>query len=380
MDFSFTEEQKMLRSTVRAFANKELEPIAAQIDETMEFPYESWRKIAELGLPGIIFPEEYGGSGGGPIEFTIVVEELARVCAATSLTYVCVGLAGKPLFRFSNEDQRQRFVTPVAKGEKLICFALTEPGAGSDATAIQTTARRQNGGYVINGNKIFITNGGVADIAVVFATLDKSKRHKGITAFIVEKGTPGFSVGKLEHKLGMRASSTAELIFEDCFVPEANRLGGEGEGFKVAIEAIDSSRVSVAAQALGIAQAAFDKALAYAKERQQFGQPIANFQAIQWMLADMATKIESIRLLTYRAAYLDQNHLPSLKESCMAKVFAPQAALFVADKAVQIFGGYGYIKEYPIERYFRDVRICSIYEGTDEMQRMTIARQLMQEG
>ena len=379
MDFSFNEEQKMLRSTVRAFAAKELEPIAAQIDETMEFPYESVRKMAELGLPGVIFPEEYGGSGGGAIEFCIVVEELARVCAATSLTYICVGLAGKPLFRFSNEDQRQRFVVPVARGEKLICFALTESGAGSDATAIQTTARRQNGGYVINGTKIFITNGGVADIAVVFATLDKSLRHKGITAFIVEKGMPGFSVGKTEHKLGVRASSTAELIFEDCFVPEENRLDEEGEGFKVAIEAIDSSRVSVAAQALGIAQGAFDKALAYAKERQQFGQPIANHQAIQWMLADMATQIETARLLTYRAAYLDQHHLPSVKESCMAKVFAPQAAMFVTDKAIQIYGGYGYVKDYPLERYYRDARICRIYEGTDEMQRMTIARHLMQE-
>jgi len=304
---------------------------------------------------------------------------LARVCAATSLTYICVGLAGKPLFRFSNEDQRQRFVVPVARGEKIICFALTESGAGSEATAIQTTARRQNGGYVINGTKIFITNGGVADIAVVFATLDKSLRHKGITAFIVEKGMPGFSVGKTEHKLGVRASSTTELIFEDCFVPEENRLDEEGEGFKVAIEAIDSSRVSVAAQALGIAQGAFDKALAYAKERQQFGQPIINHQAIQWMLADMATQIETARLLTYRAAYLDQHHLPSVKESCMAKVFAPQAAMFVTDKAIQIYGGYGYVKDYPLERYYRDARICRIYEGTDEMQRMTIARHLMQE-
>lgn len=380
MDFSFTEEQKMLRATVRDFANKELEPIAAKIDETMDFPWESVRKMAELGLPGVPFPEEYGGSGGGPIEFTIVVEEISRVCAASALTYICVGLAGKPLFKFSNEEQRQRLVVPVAKGEKLICFALTESGAGSDATAIQSTATRQKGGYAINGTKIFITNGGVADIAVVFATLDKSLRHKGITAFVVEKGMAGFSVGKWEHKLGVRASSTAELIFQDCFIPEANRLGKEGEGFNIAMFGIDSSRVSVAAQALGIAQGAFDKALAYAKERQQFGQPIINFQAIQWMLADMATQIEAARLLTYQAAYLDQNHLPFVKESCMAKVFAPQVALFVTNKAIQIYGGYGYVKDYPLERYFRDARICSIYEGTDEMQQMTIARHLMRQG
>jgi alkylation response protein AidB-like acyl-CoA dehydrogenase len=380
MDFSFTEEQKMLRATVRDFANKELEPIAAKIDETMDFPWESVRKMAELGLPGVPFPEEYGGSGGGPIEFTIVVEEISRVCAASALTYICVGLAGKPLFKFSNEEQRQRLVVPVAKGEKLICFALTESGAGSDATAIQSTATRQKGGYAINGTKIFITNGGVADIAVVFATLDKSLRHKGITAFVVEKGMAGFSVGKWEHKLGVRASSTAELIFQDCFIPEANRLGKEGEGFNIAMFGIDSSRVSVAAQALGIAQGAFDKALAYAKERQQFGQPIINFQAIQWTLADMATQIEAARLLTYQAAYLDQNHLPFVKESCMAKVFAPQVALFVTNKAIQIYGGYGYVKDYPLERYFRDARICSIYEGTDEMQQMTIARHLMRQG
>ncbi len=380
MDFSFTEEQKMLRTTVRDFANKELEPIAAKIDETMDFPWESVRKMAELGLPGVPFPEEYGGSGGGPIEFTIVVEEISRVCAASALTYICVGLAGKPLFKFSNEEQRQRLVVPVAKGEKLICFALTESGAGSDATAIQSTATRQKDGYAINGTKIFITNGGVADIAVVFATLDKSLRHKGITAFVVEKGMAGFSVGKWEHKLGVRASSTAELIFQDCFIPEANRLGKEGEGFNIAMFGIDSSRVSVAAQALGIAQGAFDKALAYAKERQQFGQPIINFQAIQWTLADMATQIEAARLLTYQAAYLDQNHLPFVKESCMAKVFAPQVALFVTNKAIQIYGGYGYVKDYPLERYFRDARICSIYEGTDEMQQMTIARHLMRQG
>lgn len=365
---------------VRDFATKELEPIAARIDEEAIFPAESVRKMAELGLMGVPYPEEYGGSGGGSLEFAIVVEEISRVCAATGTIYfVTAGLAGHTLYRGGNEEQRQRFVVPVARGEKLVCFALTEAGAGSDATAIETSATRKDGGYILNGNKIFITNGGEADIAVVFATVDKSLRHKGITAFAVEKGTPGFSVGKLEHKMGIRASSTTELVFQDCFVPEANRLGKEGEGFRIAMESIDSSRFIVAAQAVGIAQGAFDRCLVYAKERQQFGQSIINFQAIQWMLADMATQIDASRLLTYRAAYLEQNHLPFVKEASMAKVYASEAAMFVTSKAIQIYGGYGYVKEYPLERYFRDARICGIYEGTDEMQRMTIARHLMRE-
>jgi butyryl-CoA dehydrogenase len=381
MDFSLTEDQKMLRTMVRGFAEKELEPIAAQIDEETRFPAESIKKMAELGLMGIPFPEKYGGSGGGTIQFTIATEEISRVCASTGIIYlVTAGLAGKPIYQFGNEEQRQRFVVPIAKGEKLACFALTEANAGSDVAALETSATRRNGGYVLNGTKLFITNGAEADIAVVFATIDKSLRHRGITVFIVEKGTPGFSVGKLEHKLGIRASSTAELVFDDCFVPEANRLGDEEIGFRIALEAIDSSRISIAAQALGIAQGAFDKALAYAKERQQFGQPIANFQAIQWMLADMATQIDAARLLVYRAAYLEDKGLPFIKEAAMAKVFAPEVAMFVTTKAIQIYGGYGYVKDYPLERYFRDARITGIYEGTDEMQRMTIARSLIREG
>lgn len=380
MDFSFTEEQKMLKAMVRDFATKELEPIAAQIDEEAHFPAESIKKMAELGLMGIPFPEKYGGSGGGPVEFCIAVEEVSRVCAATGTIYfVTAGLAGQPLYRSGNEEQRQRWVVPVAKGEKLSCFGLTEAGAGSDASAIATTATRKDGGYVLSGSKLFITNGNEADLVVTFATVDKALRHKGITGFVVERGMPGFSVGKLEHKLGIRASSTAELLFQDCFVPEKNRLGKEGEGFKIAIESIDSSRLSVAVQAVGIAQGAFDKALSYAKERQQFGQTLINMQAIQWLLADMTTQIEAARLLTYRAAYLEQTHQPFIKESCMAKLYAPEVALFVTNKAIQIYGGYGYVKDYPLERYFRDAKICSIYEGTDEMQRMTIARHLMWE-
>jgi len=370
----------MLKTMVRDFATKELEPIAAQIDEEARFPAESIRKMAELGLMGIPFPEEYGGSGGGPLEFAIVVEEISRVCAASSTIYsVTAGLAGQPLYRFGNEEQRQRFVVPIAKGEKLACFSVTEAGAGSDLASLETSATRHNNGYILNGNKPFTANGNEAEIILTFATVDKSLQHKGITAFIVEKSSPGFLVGKLKNKLGIRATSVAELVFQDCFVPEGNRLGKEGEGFRIALEAIDASRINAAVQAVGIAQGAFDRCSAYAKERQQFGQPIINFQAIQWMLADMATQIEGARLLTYRAAYLEANGLPFAKEAAMAKVFASDAAMFVTTKAIQIHGGYGYIKDYPLERYFRDARIIGIYEGTDEMQRMTIARSLMRE-
>ena len=381
MNFTLTEEQKMLKAMVQDFTARELEPIAARIDEESRFPEESVRKMAELGITGLGFPEEYGGSGGGAIELCLATEEISRACAATgAILLASTGLTGHPLYTHGNEAQRQHFVTPVAAGEKLASFALTETGAGSDPAALETTATKHNNGYLINGTKIFITNGAEAGIILVFAATDRSLRHKGITAFIVEKETPGFSVGKHENKLGIRASSTVELIFEDCFVPEENRLGNEGDGFKIALNTIDASRVAVAAQALGIAQGAFDKALAYAKERRQFGQPIANFQAIQWMLADMATQIDAARLLTYRAACLQDEGLPFVKEAAMAKVFAAEAAKFVTNNAIQIHGGYGYIKEYPLERYLRDAKITEIYEGTSEVQRMTIARQLIKEG
>lgn len=378
MDFTLTEDQKMLRTMVRDIALSDIEPEAARVDEEAVFPEAGIKKLAELGLMGIPFPEEYGGAGAGSVEFAIAVEELARVCASTAAIYfVTAGLAAKPIYFFGNEDQKQRFLTPVARGDKIACFALTEAGAGSDATNIQTTATRVTGGYVLNGNKIFITNGKEADIAVVFATVDRSLKQRGITAFIVEKGTPGYSVGKLEHKLGIRGSSTAELVFEDCFVPEENRLADEGDGFKIAITAIDTSRISVAAQAVGIAQGAFDKAIEYAQERQQFGKALSQHQAIQWMLSDMATRIEAARLMVYHAAFLEEAGLPFTRESCMAKLMAPEVALFVCDRAIQILGGYGYVKDSPVERYFRDARICSIYEGTDEMQRMTIAKSLL---
>ncbi len=380
MDFSLTETQKMLKTMARRFAEKELEPVAAQMDEEARFPAEQVAKMAELGLTGVAFPEKYGGCGCGKLEEVVVDEEIARVCAAVAtILFASSGLAGWPIYNFSNEEQRDRFIGPIARGQKLAAFALTEPGAGSDATAIQTQATRVDGGYRLNGTKVFISNGAEADIVLVFATLDRALKHRGITAFIVEKGFPGFSVAKLEHKLGIRASSTAELSFQDCFVPEKNRLGQEGEGFHIAIEAIDRSRVSVAAQAVGVAQGAFEKALAYAQHRQQFGQPIFEFEAIQWMLSDMATHIDAARLLVHRAAALQEHGMPFIKEASMAKLFASEAAQMVVTKALQVHGGYGYIKSYPLERYFRDARILEIYEGTSEMQRRTIARLLTRE-
>jgi len=378
MDFTLTEEQKMLKAMVRDFAEKEIEPIAAQIDEDATFPAEAIKKAAEIGLMGTGYPEEYGGSGGGAVEQAIVFEELARVCAATSVILIVTNeLAGYPMYSHGSEEQKQKFLVPLLKGEKLGAFGLTEAGAGSDVAAMETTATKGNGGYTLNGNKLFISNGAEADTIVAFATIDKSQGYRGVTAFIVEKDTPGYSVGKHERKLGIRASSTTELVFEDCFVPEENRLGDEGRGFRIALETIDASRIGIAAQAVGIAQAAFEKSLAYAQERQQFGQPIASFQAIQWMLADMATQIDAARLLTHRAAYFKDQGLSFIKEASMAKVFAAEAAMWVTTKAVQVHGGYGYVKDYPLERYFRDAKITEIYEGTSEMQRMTIARQLL---
>jgi len=378
MDFALTEEQQMFQAMVRDFATKELQPLAAQVDEEEKFPAETVRKMAELGLMGVGIPEEYGGSGGDAIHVVIATEEVARGCGGTSAIYLAsVSLSCYPIFNFGNEEQKRRFVVPLAKGDKLACFGLTEPSAGSDAFALRTSAAKHGDHYVLDGTKVFITNGAEADTAVVFATTDKTLRHRGIVALVIEKGTPGFSVGKKEKKLGIRASSTAELIFEGCKVPADNRLGKEGEGFKVAMGAIDSSRISVAAQAVGIARAALEAALSYTQSRQQFGQAISGFQAVQWMLADMATEIDAARLLTYRAAYLKNQGLPYVKESAMAKLFAGETAMKVANKAVQLHGGYGYVKDYPVERFFRDAKITEIYEGTSEMQRQTIARQLV---
>lgn len=381
MDFSLTEDQKMLRTMVRDFATKELEPIAAQIDESNEYPAEQVRKIADLGLMGLTIPEEYEGSGKGRVDFCIVTEELTRACPAVAGYFrISLSLAISPIIMHGTDEQKRRFLVPHARGEKLACFALTEAGAGSDAAALQTTASRQGNGYVLNGTKLFISIGAEAEIIVTFATLDKSLGYRGITAFIVEKGTPGFSVGKHENKLGFRGLSATELVFEDCFVPEENRLGEESRGFRVALEALDESRITVGAEAVGIAQAALDASVSYAKERQQFGQRIANFQAISWMLADMATQIEAARVLTYYAADRQDKGLPFAKESAMAKLFASEVSSFVTNKAIQIHGGYGYTKDYPLERYLRDAKLTEIYEGTSEMMRMTIARALVGKG
>jgi butyryl-CoA dehydrogenase len=378
MDLKFTEEQEMIRKMVRDFAQKEVAPIAAEIDEKGIVPFENIKKMGQLGLLGLTVSEKYDGGGADAISYVIAIEELAKACASTAIvmavqnSLVCAGIE-----KFGTEEQKEKFLRPLARGEKIGAFALTEPGAGSDVAAMLSTAVRSGDTYVINGRKHFITNGGFADIVILFAMTDKSQRHRGITAFIVEKGTPGFSVGKEEHKMGIRGSNTCELIFENVSVPAANRLGDEGQGFKIAMTMLDGGRIGVAAQAVGIAQAAYEAALKYSKERVQFGQPICQFQAIQWMLADMATRIEAARLLTYNAALKKQSGEPFSKEASMAKLFASETAVWVADRAVQIHGGYGYMKEYSVERNYRDAKITEIYEGTSEVQRMVIARSIL---
>ena len=380
MEFELNEEQKMLRSTLHAFAVTELEPAAARLEKTGEFPAAEVRKMADLGLFGLTIPEEYGGGGRGKMELCIAVEELAMASAAIdNYLRVSLSLAIEPIIEFGTEEQKQKYLTPHARGEKMACFALTEAGAGSDPSGILTTAVRRAGGYVINGNKVFISIGDKAEIVVVFASTDRSLKGRGITAFVMDKATPGLTVGKYEDKMGLRGFASTELIFQDCYVPEANRIGEEGQGLKIALTALDISRITVGAEAVGISRAAFETALKYAKERQQGEQPIANYQAIQWMLADMATQIDAARLLTYRAAYLNDQDKPFMKEAAMAKVFASEVSSFVTNKALQIHGGYGYSKDYPLERYLRDAKITEIYEGTSEIMRLTIARSLLRE-
>jgi butyryl-CoA dehydrogenase len=378
MDFDLTEEQKILQSTLRDFAASELEPVASLLDKTDEFPAAEIKKIAELGLYGLTIPEKYGGSGRGKVDLCIAVEELARASAAIdNYLRVSLSLAIVPVMQYGTEAQKRKYLPPHARGEKMACFALTESDAGSDPSSLQTTATRRQDGYVINGNKLFISIGDKAQIVVVFAATDKSLRQHGITAFVMDKDTPGLSVGKHEDKMGLHGFSSTELIFQDCFVPKASRIGEEGHGLKIALDALDASRIAVGAEAVGISRAAYETALQYAKERQQFGQPIADFQAIQWMLADMATQIDAARLLTYRAAYLCDCGKPFIKEAAMAKVFASEVSAFVTAKALQIHGGYGYSRDYPLERYFRDAKITEIYEGTSEIMRLTIARSLL---
>ncbi|GAA5346659.1 butyryl-CoA dehydrogenase [Planifilum fimeticola] len=380
MEFRLSEEHEMMRKMVREFAEKEVAPTAAERDEKEEFDRSLFEKMAELGLTGIPWPEEEGGVGADYLSYVIAVEELSRVDASVGVTLSAhISLASWPIHKFGTPEQKERFLRPLAEGKKLGAYGLTEPGSGSDAAGMRTTAVRDGDSYVLNGSKIFITNGGEAEIYVVFALTDPEKRHRGVTAFIVEKGTPGFSFGKKEQKLGIRSSPTLEILFDNCRIPAENRLGEEGEGFKIAMMTLDGGRNGIAAQAVGIAQGALDAALAYAREREQFGKPIAAQQAIQFKLADMATRIEASRLLTYQAAWLESQGLPYGKASAMAKLFAGDTAMDVTVEAVQIFGGYGYTREYPVERMMRDAKITQIYEGTNEIQRLVIARHLLKD-
>lgn len=375
MVFALSEEQALIREMVRNFAESELAPSATERDEEERFDRAlMFDRLAELGLTGIIFSEKYGGAGADYISYAIAVEELSRVCASTGVTLSAhLSLGANPVWLFGSEEQKQSFLVPLAEGSKLGAFGLTEADAGSDAGGTRTTAVREGDSWILNGAKIFTTNGSEADTYIVFARTDKqAEKHHGISAFIIEKGTPGFSFGKKEKKLGIRSSPTYELIFENCRIPTANLLGPEGEGFKVAMKTLDGGRIGIAAQALGIAQGAFDAAVAYAGERKQFDRPIASFQAVQFMLADMVVQIEAARLLVYQAAWRASAGQSYSKQSAMAKLFASETAMQVTTKAVQVFGGYGYTRDFPVERMLRDAKITEIYEGTSEIQRLVI--------
>ncbi|MFD5262769.1 acyl-CoA dehydrogenase AcdA [Bacillus wiedmannii] len=375
MHFKLSEEHEMIRKMVRDFAKNEVAPTAAERDEEERFDRALFDQMAELGLTGIPWPEEYGGIGSDYLAYVIAIEELSRVCASTGVTLSAhTSLAGWPIFKFGTEEQKQKFLRPMAEGAKIGAYGLTEPSSGSDAGGMRTTAKRDGDHYILNGSKIFITNGGIADIYVVFALTDPESKQRGTSAFIVESDTPGFSVGKKESKLGIRSSPTTEIMFEDCRIPVENLLGEEGQGFKVAMQTLDGGRNGIAAQAVGIAQGALDASVEYARERHQFGKPIAAQQGIGFKLADMATDVEAARLLTYQAAWLESEGLPYGKESAMSKVFAGDTAMKVTTEAVQVFGGYGYTKDYPVERYMRDAKITQIYEGTQEIQRLVISR------
>ncbi|MGM9985902.1 MAG: acyl-CoA dehydrogenase [Bacillaceae bacterium] len=377
MQFKLSEEHEMIRQMVRDFAVNEVEPTAEQRDEEEKFDRNIFNKMAELGLTGIPWGEEYGGTGSDFLAYVIAIEELSRVCASTGVTLSAhVSLASWPLYKFGTEEQKQKYLRPLAEGKKIGAYCLTEAGSGSDAGGMRTTAKRDGDHYILNGSKIFITNGGEAETYIVFAVTDPAQKTKGTTAFIVESSFPGFSVGKKEKKLGIRSSPTTEIIFEDCRVPVENVLGEEGMGFKIAMQTLDGGRNGIAAQAVGIAQGALDAAVAYAKERQQFGKPIIAQQGIGFKLAEMATSIEAARLLTYQAAWLESQGLPYGKASAMSKLMAGDVAMKVTTEAVQVFGGYGYTKDYPVERYMRDAKITQIYEGTQEIQKLVISRML----
>jgi len=374
LDLQLTEDQLLLQKTVRRFAETEVQPRARELDETGHFPRDLFSKAAELGLTGVAIPEEEGGAGFDHISYSIVIEEISRCCASTGVILsVQNSLYCDPIHRYGTEEQKQKFLLPFARGDKIGCYALTEPQAGSNAAALQTKAVRNGDHYVLNGTKAWITNGGAADAAIVYVNTEPAKGEKGITAVIVEKGTPGFKAGKEEKKLGISATACSELIFSDCEIPVANRIGSEGEGYKVALSTLDGGRIGIAAQATGIAQGAFEAALKYSRERLAFGHPIAEFQAIQFMLADMATEIDAARLLIRKAAWKQDTGARFSMDASMAKLFASEMATSVAHKAIQIHGGNGYSREYPVERNYRDARITEIYEGTSEIQRLVIS-------
>jgi butyryl-CoA dehydrogenase len=378
MDFALTEEQQMIQQTAREFAEKELIPIAESVDETREPPMAAVKKLGELGFLGMLVPEEHGGAGLDDVSYVLAMEEIARGCASTCVIMdVNNSLVCEPLRMFANEEQKQKYLVPLAQGEKIGAYCLTEADAGSDAGNVKTRAVADGDDYILNGTKLFVTNGGIANVFIVFASTEPEKKTRGISAFIVEEDFPGVRRGTREKTLGIRGSTTYEIVLEDARVPQANLLGEAGRGFKVAMEALDSGRIGIAAQAVGIARAAHERAVNHAKERQQFGRPIGDFQAIQWMLADMATKIEAAHLLTLRAAVLRSTGGDYVTASAQAKLYASRISVEVCDAAIQVHGGYGYTQDYHVERHFRDAKITELYEGTSEIQRLIIARRLL---
>ena len=380
MDFQLDEEQLQLKKSVREFAEREILPHVMEWDEASEFPLATIKELGKLGLLGIVFPTELGGAGMGYVEYATAIAELARVDGSVGIIVAAhTSLGSNHIYLAGNDAQKRKYIPKLASGEFIGAWGLTEPSAGSDAGGVRTTATKVSGGYILNGSKTFITNGHYADVLTIIAVTDKSARTHGLSAFIVEKGAKGFRPGKKENKLGLRASDTAELIFEDCFVPDENLLGKAGDGFVDAMRVLDGGRISIAALSLGMAQGAFDCALKYSKQRNQFGKSISEFQAIQWKLADMATEIEAARLLTLRAADMKDKGMKTTLESSMAKLFASEVAVRAANECVQIHGGYGFIKDYPAEKFYRDVKLCTIGEGTSEIQRIVIARQLLKD-
>ena len=380
MEFELTEEQQQVKMSVREFAESEIGPHVMEWDESQHFPVELQPKLAELGLMGVIFPEEYGGAGMGYVEYATIIEELSRVDGSVGISVAAHNsLCSNHIYKYGTEEQLQKYLVPLASGKHLGAWGLTEPSAGSDASGTKSTAVKSDGGWMVNGSKNFITHAIHADTCVAMAVTDKSKRSKGISAFIFEKGMNGFSPSKKENKLGLRASETASVVFEDCLVPDGQLLGEEGMGFANAMEILDGGRISIAALAVGIAQGAFESAVRYSQERHQFGKPISEFQAIQFKLANMATQIDAARLLMYRAAWMKDNGKKTTKESSMAKLFASEISVNVCEEAIQVHGGYGYTKDYPPEKYWRDSKLCTIGEGTSEIQRLIIAREVLKQ-